>query len=626
MPVTNPVSGMNMTNDERPTTNEGISVILLCLGLLVSPVQASDLEPDAHVPVDQLRRGLVGVGLTVFQGARIDTFEAEVLGVLHNVFGPGRDIILARLSGGPLEHTGVIAGMSGSPVYIDGTLIGAVAYSFGAFSKEPIAGITPIAEMKAVLERPSDATSAVGGPDTWMISEEDSNPDLTDLSLPEPGGLKPVATPLTMSGFSPRVVSDLRQEFLRMGLLPVQGGGTADSTLASGPFEPGAALGVQLVRGDWSVTGIGTLTYREGDRVIGFGHSMLFGGNTAMPMTSAFIHEVLPSQLLSFKLGAAAKPMGVILQDRAPGIAGIVGQEAEMIPTRVEVRSPAGTKSFQMEILRNRDFTPLLMRAAVTNALISSEKLLGQATIRATSRIHLAEHPPLELSNIFSGPRALGEAVLGVTSQLGRLIQNPFEFVRLEEVVFDLEVEEAIRAAHVESIRLRKARFQPGDKVHFTIVLHPYLGTPETIETELTIPAEARGGKLTLRVASAGTHRILETKRAPGEHAVRDFEHLIRLMSEEDKNDELIIDLLSSKRGVTVEGREVASLPPSVLSALRFSGHSGDVKRVRQTVLYRKHVNTEYVLSGSQTVLIYVDREKDGVVFDEQVGPSPGKN
>ncbi len=621
-----PGADTNMTiHDPRPATR-GTSVLLLCFGLLAFPPKVFGLEPGATMPVDQLRRGQVGIGRTVFQGTRIDSFGAEILGVLHNVFGPGIDIILARLSGDPLDDTGVIAGMSGSPVYIDGKLIGAVAYSFGSFSKEPIAGITPIADMQAVLERPLKTARDEGRPDTWAPSAGGPNPELTDLSIPEAGGLKPVATPLAMSGFSPRVVADLRQEFLRVGLLPVQGGGGVDSTLAQGPFEPGAALGVQLIRGDFSITGIGTLTHRDGDRIIGFGHPMLFGGSTTMPMTAAFIHQVLPSQRLSFKLGTASRPMGVIVQDRAPGVAGIVGQRADMIPARVDVHSPGNRESFSMEILRNREFSPILMRYAVANALISAEKRSGEATVRTRTRIHLAGYPPLDLGNIHSGPNVLSDAVLGATSSLGRLMQNPFEPVRLDEVVFSLEVEEEIHAAHIESIRLRKTRFRPGDRVRVTILLHPYLGTPETVETELRLPAEARSGKLILRASSAEQHRRLESKRAPGEYAPRDFEHLIRLLKNGDRNDTLIIDLLSLRRGVTVQGKEVTSLPPSVLSALRFSGRSGDIKSVEQTVLHRSRVRTDYALSGSQTVIIYVDRERDGVVFDEKTGLGRDKN
>ncbi len=592
---------------------------ILCLVMTLLPaIVARDCgatEAVAYMSVDEVQRGMVGIGRTVFQGTRIDTFQVETLGVLRNVFGPRSDIILARLSGGPLEETGVISGMSGSPVYIDGKLIGAVAYSFGAFAKEPIAGITPIAEMIGVLNRPSappDAASSLG----FWLGEESVSLDSPGLEM---GELKPVATPLVMSGFVPRVVAELREELLPLGLLPVQGGGGADPSLPSAPFEPGAALGVQLIRGDFSVTGIGTLTYREGDRVVGFGHPMLFGGSTAMPMTAAYIHQVLPSQYLSFKLGTASRPMGLIVQDRAPGIAGIVGREAEMIPTQIEIRSSGNQETFRMEVLRNRDFGPLLLRMAVTSALISAEKLMGETTVRTRTRIALAGHPALEVENVYAGAQ-VGQAVLGATTPLARLMQNPFERVQVEEVAFDLELEERARAARIEAVRLQKARFQPGDTVRVSVTLRPYLGDPQKVDTLLVIPAQARRGRLILRVSSASAHRTLEVKRAPDEYRPRDLEHLIRLLSRVERNDDLILVLLSAKRGVTVEGRAMSALPPSVLSALRLSRESGTVKPVRQTVLERMRVRTEHVLFGSQAVSIYVDRERNGAIFNGKAG------
>lgn len=600
------------------------SAVVFCVALMLIPaVSTRDCGAAgavAQMSVDEIQRGMVGIGRTVFQGTRIDTFQVEVLGVLRNVLGPRSDIILARLSGGPLEETGVIAGMSGSPVYIQGKLIGAVAYRFGTFAKQPIAGITPIAEMIDVLKRPSAPPGATSSPGSWLRQSREGAPAVAGPAGMEAGALRPVATPLVMSGFAPRVVAELREELLPLGLLPVQGGGGGDASLPSGPFEPGAPLGVQLIRGDFSVTGIGTLTYRDGDRVVGFGHPMLFGGSTAMPMTAAYIHQVLPSQYLSFKLGTASHPMGLIVQDRAPGIAGILGREAEMIPTRIEVRSPGNREGFRMEVLRNRDFGPLLVRMAVTSALISSEKLMGETTVRARTRIAVAGQPPLEVENIYAGARGLGEAVWGATTPLSRLMQNPFEPVRVEEVAFDLEVEERARAARIEAVRLQKARFQPGDTARVTVTLRPYLGDLQKVDTLLVIPAQARRGRLTLRVSSASAHAALEAKRVPGEYTPRDLAHLIRLLGRVERNDGLILELLSPRGGVTVEGREVSALPPSVLSALRLSRESGTVRRVRQTVLERMRIRTAHVLFGSQTVFIHIDRERNGVVFDGKTG------
>lgn len=571
----------------------------------------------ATLPVKELRRGMRGIGRTVFQGTRIDTFQVEILGVLHNAIGPRSDLILARLSGGPLSNTGVILGMSGSPVYIDGKLIGAVSYRVGAFAKEPIAGITPIAAMVELFNRPT----APDGVRTAARLPEAGARRLLDLTGMDAAELTPISLPIAISGFAQRAVAEFRREFSELGWTPVQGGGSADPGVPSGAFEPGAALGVQLVRGDLSVTGIGTLTHRDGDRVVGFGHSMIFGGATALPMTAAYIHEVLPSQYASFKLGVAGETMGAIVQDRAPGIAGTVGLDVDMMPAQINLRSPGKEARFRMEVLRNRDLTPALLRIGVFSAMVSSEKLTGEVTVTSRVRIELNGRPSVEAENVYAGPLGLGQAVTGVTAPLTQLIRNPFEPVRIERVTFDLDVEaERAHTAHINSVGLQKTSYQPGDTVRVTVSLRPYWGGLEQIQEALVIPGQTPGGRLILRVSSASAHGKQEAKRAPGEHNAGNLDHLIRLLGQVSRNDELVVELLSGAQGVTIEGRELSRLPFSVLSVLQFSRSSDAVKPVRQTVVQRTRIPTDYVLSGSQIVVLDVNRKRNGVIFAEGGG------
>ena len=568
----------------------------------------------ATMPVEELRRGMRGIGRTVFQGMRIDTFQVEILGVLRNAIGPRSDLILARLSGGPLSNTGVILGMSGSPVYVDGKLVGAVSYRVGAFAKEPIAGITPIAAMVDLFNRP---TASQGVSSAARLTES-SVRRLVDLTGMDAAELTPISLPIVVSGFARQAVAEFRREFSKMGWTPVQGGGGMDPGLPAGAFEPGAALGVQLVRGDLSVTGIGTLTHRDGDRVVGFGHSMIFGGATALPMTAAYIHEVLPSQYASFKLGVAGKTMGAIVQDRAPGIAGTIGLDVDMMPAQINLRSPGKRAQFRMEVLRNRDLSPMLLNMAVFSAMISSEKLTGEVTVKSRVRIDLKGHPSVEAENVYAGPLGLGNAVLGVTAPFAKLIRNPFEPVQIERVTFDLDVEaERAHTAHIKSIGLQKTSFQPGDTVHVTVSLRPYWGELQQVQEALVIPNQTPGGRLILKVSNASAHQKQEAKRAPGEYNARDLDHLIRLLGRAGRNNEMVVELLSGAQGVTIEGREVSRLPPSVLSVLRFSRSSDVVKQVRQTVVQRARIPTDYVLSGSQVVVLNVNRKPNGVTFAE---------
>ncbi|MXZ09725.1 MAG: hypothetical protein F4Y79_09795 [Gemmatimonadetes bacterium] len=554
---------------------------------------------ELYMSVDDIQRGMKGVGRTVFQGTRIDTFGVEVLGVLRNVFGPKSDMILARLSGGPMAQTGVIAGMSGSPVYIEGKLVGAVGYSIGAFAEEPIAGITPIGEMMTVLQRTSRDTlsNATFGSAPWNGQIDGVHGSV----------LKPVAVPLMLSGFAQQVVVEYRGELSKYGLLPMQGGGGTDPSLSIGPFEPGAPLGVQLVRGDLSVTGIGTLTHRVGDKVVGFGHPLLFGGRTAMSMTAAFIHEVISSQMLSFKVGTASRHIGVILQDRAPGIAGVIGSEAEMMPVRISVVSPNHDASFNMEVFRHRELGPLLVRMAVATSVISAEKLTGETTVAGQLTLHMPKREPVKIKNKYAGTQGLGLAVLGLTQPLAQVIQNPFVDANIDSAIFLLSVEERTQSARIEGLRLDRSRYEPGDTVHVSIALAPLLGKRETVDVALPIPGFMAPGRLILQIVNEREQRLQDMKRTS--YQPKTLDGLIGLIEKSGRNDVLVARFIASRPSVTMGGREISGLPTSVLSALSLARGSDVVQKSQQSVYSQKHVRTNYVLTGSQTALLVVGKD-----------------
>jgi hypothetical protein len=571
--------------------------------------------------VDELERGMRGMGRTVFQGIKIDTFQVEIIGILRNYLGPRSDMILARLEGEPLDKTGVMPGMSGSPVYVNGKLIGAVAYTW-SFAKEPIAGITPIKGMLDLFDREEESERKIGSDQALFIGPAGAD---TDFGITATSELRPVATPLVMSGFAPQAVSDLRKELLPLGLFPIQGGGGSDPGLPVGSFEPGSAVGVQLVRGDFSMTGIGTLTYRDGDRILALGHSMLSTGSTSLPMTSAYIHGIMPSQFLSFKMGTATAPRGRIVQDRALGVSGRIGEMPAMMPAHIEILSSGERKRFNIEVLKNRDFSPILLRTVVASVLISSEKLMGETTVTVKAKIVLAGRPPLEFDNVYAGPTGLGLAVLGLTTPVNRLMRNPFEEIQVEEVEFTIDVEEEARAGRIESVRLDRTHVKAGDAVGIAITVREYLGDLRTMNTTLEIPERARGKRLVLNISSAGSYVKMESKRVPDEYRAKDLKHLIRILGRVERNDTLILQLLSTRAGVTVGGREVSTLPASVISAMKSSRESGSVRSVRKTILEEVRIPTDFVLSGSQSVVLLVGRERNGVIFSGKAGPTGGK-
>jgi hypothetical protein len=593
-----------------------VGICLLILSMLC-PARASALTPT--MGVDQLQRGTRGIGKTVLHGTRIDTFEVEILGVLRNAFGPKTDIILARLSGARLETTGGIAGMSGSPVYVEGHLIGAVAYGW-SFSIEPIMGITPIAEMLDIMDRPDPVLSRQSG---FSLPDDVQRGLAKSQSQVQSGQMVAVKTPVYLSGYTADVIPDLQEALMAFGLMPVQGGGGLDTTLAEAKLEPGAALGVQLVRGDFNMTAIGTVTHVDGDRVIGFGHPMFSSGSTRLPMTTAFIHDVIASQLQSFKLGSAVKQVGAITQDRAPGIGGVIGQETDMMPISITIESPGRTEAFAMEVLRNRDLTSVLVQSAVVSSLISAEKARGDVTVKTAVTIAFPDRPELTIENVYSGARGLGEGVLGVTRPMQLLLQNPFETVEIEKVSFSLTVAEDVDAALIESIALDRSRFEPGDTIGIQIGLRPFLQDTVSKRVSVVIPKHVRRGTLTLRVSSARAHAAQESKRIPGAYRVSDVDGLLHVLEGEYRNDQLVVELLANRGGATVDGRELSSLPPSVLGAMKGSRKSGSVRAVNQSVLVESVLETPYVLSGQQTVFLNIGA--DGPALRFSPGPSTSK-
>src|SRR5215211_3627675 len=376
-----------------------------------------------QMPVSEIRPGMVGVGHTVFDGTHVEEFKAHILGVLENIIGPHRNLILARLEGGPLAHTGVIAGMSGSPVYVDGKLIGAVSYALGSFSKEPIAGITPIAEMTDATAlgapRPAGARVHVEFPLTrdslttafrkalnWNRPFADRPADtqfrgasaLDSVTGDQLGTLlRPIATPLVMSGFEPDMAELFGSAFREHGFIP-SGGSAAGRRNGEkpfdGPLKPGDAVGVMLVGGDMQLGATGTVTHIDGDRVYAFGHPMYNLGPTEFPMTRAYVYTVLPSLFSSMKLSTTGETIGTVVQDRATAIAGRLGAGPKLIPITVSLESSRAAKqTFHFGVVNDPLFGPLMTYATVLNTLGSYERQFGAASfsVRGTAKIRKHE-------------------------------------------------------------------------------------------------------------------------------------------------------------------------------------------------------------------------------------------
>lgn len=573
------------------------------------------------MPVDEIRAGMKGVGRTVFSGTRIEEFDVEILGVMENA-RPHGDMILARVSGGPLATTGMIQGMSGSPVYIDGRLIGAAAYGW-SFSKEPLCGITPIEEMIHMWrqmelqdEAPWEESSLPPSGKFEMFGAHAPGQPKTDpfresrgSAIPSATGLVPIGTPVMVSGFDQRVIDRMIPFFEPYHMSPVQAGsggaGTSEITL-----EPGASLAVQLVSGDVSLSAVGTLTHREGDRIIGFGHPMFSSGGVDFPMSGAVVHSVMPSLATSFKLASVSEAVGVLRQDRRPGVAGVVGSAPAAIPLSLRIGGPERVRpeEFNFQLVDNKFLTPNLVLWTVLNAMMTTGEAMGDATTRMDVRLLMEDHGELQMENVFSGssPQALVATELNEIASL--LMRTPLEEVRLKEIRVDVTVEPRRRAARITGALLDRSTVRPGEEIGMTVFIRPYRGEERSVRTSLVVPPDAPPGRLIAQISDAESSISWEQRRAPHRFQFQNMGHLLEVLEELERNDQLILKLVTGGAGAVVRGQELPSLPPSALAALRGSLAGAQGGLTYQDVLVEKRLDTGLVLSGQVALPLKVER------------------
>src|SRR5262245_28859732 len=446
-----------------------LRLALACAALPAAAAAQAPGAPADVIPLGEVRPGMEGVGRTVFEGATIETFSVRVLGVLENAVGPRRSLILARLDGGPLARTGVIAGMSGSPVFIGGRLLGAVSYAF-PFGKEPIAGITPIADMidaAADPGAPRAAATRLPLRGTSLAAPLDAEAVAAVLGRPLPGlvpgafrgdalpaglsgaELRPLALPLVFSGFDASAFEWARSVFQAMGFAPVMGGGASGSSHgAVGPLEPGAAVGASLVEGDLDLSVSGTLTHIDRDRIYAFGHPFYNLGPTQFPLKKAWVHAIFPSLQVSWKIASALDAVGTLDQDRTTAVSGRLGPLPRMIPVEVRLRSPrASERVFRFRMVEDELLTPLVAYASLLSVLQAHERAFGAATLRLEAQLALAGGREVRFDDVVASEQPAAQAAAVVAGPLALLTGNDFEKVAVERVSLAIDAVESREAA-----------------------------------------------------------------------------------------------------------------------------------------------------------------------------------
>jgi hypothetical protein len=604
-----------------------IAVLVVCL--------VGGLPAQTRVyPVEDLRPGMVATGRTVFEGDRLDEFKAHILGVLRNVIGPRRNLILARLEGGPLANTGVIAGMSGSPVYIDGRLVGAVSYSLGQFSKEPIAGITPFNEMldaatlpaprrqaaRVELQTPitqETLRAALSQAFAWTKPFADSPNDVQLLGGAIGGTvnggiatlLRPIATPITLGGFDSTVADPVVSAFRDRGFVPVMAGsGLAQQDNTSAPprpLRPGDPIGVALMSGDLELGATGTVTEVDGERVYAFGHPFYGLGPTAFPMTRAHVHVVLPSLISSMKIASTGDVIGTVLQDRATTIAGTLGPGPSMIPVTLNLQAARGTKkTFKMAMVRDQLFTPLLAYLSILNTLTSYERENGVASYAVRGTAQVKNHAALAFEDLFSGDQPSVGAAASVVTPINVLLRNSFEDVEIDALTLDIDASEQSRSATLERVWLDGTRVKPGSTVNIKMLLRSYRGEEIVKSLPVQVPASARGG-ISVMVADGVRLAQWESRELQVQPLqTRGVPQMLQVLNSARRNNRLYVRMIARDGGAIVKGESLAALPPSVLAVMEADRSGGSFRPLQSAVLGEWELPTDLAVSGSRTLTL----------------------
>jgi hypothetical protein len=558
--------------------------------------------PPPILKLADVRPGMVGEALTVFRGTKPEPFKIRVVSVLRQ-FLPKQDVILIRAEDPRVEHSGIVAGMSGSPVYVDGKLMGAVAYAW-SFSKEPLGGVTPIENMLAERARPRRKS-----PIELAAGEDDGGPGLPTLadvggsgggpqSGFDGGRLVRASVPLSVSGFTPRTIAELTDTLRPVGLVPMQAGGgrALGGKLEAGRVEPGSAIGVELVRGD-----MGTVTYVEGSTVLAFGHPMFGIGESYLPLVDAEIHSFLPSLAQSFKMSSPLHEIGVLVQDRPSCIMGNLDGRTTMMPVDVRVTGPEGkTRTFHAEVARSRRLTPTLASMVVANAVADAEPDVTDVIATVNGKLTLQGRGTLELTDqVFSTEGISGRVLGGARGlrALGELMFNPFEPIVVDRLDVDVRVELRRDVADIVAVSVPTETVRAGDTVPVRVTLRPFAGAEYVETVPVKIPQAVRGQAVHIE-ASSGV--MARPDAAPAENLTVYIENLRKYYTAAS----IVVSVQTPDEGAALRGRLIANLPASAMDTLRPANQTRRAESYR--IVDRTVFPTKRLVSGRQELTVAV--------------------
>ena len=598
------------------------AVVALALGVVIAPALRAAGDQPQILPLDQVKPGMKGLAYTIFAGDKIEPFDVEVIGILPNLMGPKQSIILVQLHGDKAEHTGVVAGMSGSPVYIDGKLVGALSLKFGVFVKEPLAGVTPIEDILSIptgdASNPktlSVRTATAGNAETASAS----GADLPRYQLPakwaQAAGasgdafLEPIASPLVFSGVVPATLRQYAAEWAPYGMVAAAGG-TAPPASDDAKIVPGDMVSMLLVQGDISMSAACTVTAVAEDRVYACGHPLFGLGASDMPLARGRTLTTLSSDFNSTKIVNAGGVIGTLTEDRLTAVMGRIGPAPQMIPVDLTVVTPAGEKQFHSEMISNPKLTPLLMGLIAFNGLTQNTAYGEGSTMKLSGNIDIDGHSPVSLEDMYAPTDQFvpdGTFVASsVQTTFTRIFSNPYEMPKVNKVSLRVESIPDRRVASILNAWSEVSEAQPGDPVTIKVLLRPYRGAPVIRDVPITIPAQAtRGSTLRVQVSDADSlNRIPNLVAAQGR--LGGLDQLISLLNRERRNNQLYVTLLKPTPTLLVEDKELPDAPLSQINVLDQKRLPGNSALLRESTAGEWSVRMDEIISGSTSVFIKI--------------------
>ena len=619
------------------------ALVICCLATYQSYAQI-EWDAEKFMPLSEVKKGMTGKGYTIFFGTTVEEFECEVVSVEHN-FIPGWHVVWMKGLSDNFKRTGVAGGMSGSPIYIDGRLMGAV--SLGYFNQREHAngfGVTPFELMVKVAQRGMEPNLSYEGAQLFNLDasaamhqygldagqsllrdgqvaqvprafDEMWRDSVTDM--PSQVRSAQLSIPVTLPTLNSEVIRFIKPMFDKLNFTPVQASGGGGPVKES-PVEEGQMIGTEFVRGDVSFFGYGTITYVDGNELLAYGHSASAEGNVNIPLSGGYVHFILPSRSRSSKIASPTQPIGTLVQDRDPAIAGIIGKHPSYIPVNVNVQT-ADSKRHQRsyEVIRHRSFSPIYTGMAAWMLMDTLEFYFGNYTLNMEATITLKEHPDLKkrelvYKNIYSSRGSPGFGVMQTLMMpMLQLALNQYTSVPVEGVTIDVSIEDKRRTASIQSLRMDKLRYRPGDTVEVEITLQPYFENPIVQTGTITIPKDVPEGLVTLLATNASFHESWQRNRAPLNFRHRNIKQLVELLQRGENNSEIIMELFVPEPGLTVQGEEFAHLPPSVMSVMNTAKQIGNSGYTMGTTLHIDKMPTDYVVYGSGMIRFVVDKNAE---------------